>query len=172
MTENNSIKKNKVNVLKLPGIGFFMSFKFIFLVILDIFIFSIKGIKFFLIDIWRMLLRKKTKEKGSNKMTKEEKKRLKQEKYNNSLSGKRQNAKLEKMRLKLLDDLQKDTTERSKTPKVYWYRAKNKEGKIETGTINGYSKLDVNTFLVQESYIVYEIKNSKYSLWRCEFIWS
>ena len=163
MKKKDSNDKEKVNALKLPGLGFFMAFKYIYLIFIDIFLLAFKGIKFILIDGWKLLFSKNKKiVPTKTKISKEEKQRIKQEKYDNSWSGKRQNAKLEKMRLKLLEELQNDKSERSKTPKVYWYRAKNKNGKIETGTINGYSKIDVNTFLLQEAYTVYEIRNDKY----------
>ena len=46
--------------------------------------------------------------------------------------------------------------------KVYKFTAKNKEGKLETGIISGLSKLDINTFLVQDGYDVYKIENNQY----------
>ena len=47
-------------------------------------------------------------------------------------------------------DLQNEGGDRSQNPRVFQYTARNADGKVETGTINGYSKLDVNTFLIQE----------------------
>lgn len=159
-----SSKKKNINIFKLPAIGLYMSFKYIFLILIDIIVFALKGIKFLTIDLITMPFRRK-----NNKVALDEdgipqinnnKKTLPQ-KESNSWLAKRENQKLEQKRLELLQELQNEGTTRSKTPQVFWYRARNKKGKIETGTINGYSKLDVNTFLVQESYIVYEIKNNK-----------
>ena len=164
MIENNSItEKKKINPFKLPSLGLFMTFKFIFLILLDIFIYACIGLKFITFDIFKMFFHIKPKKNLKElSLNVEEKRKRKQEKFDNSWYGKHLHAKLEKKREALLIDLQNKGSERSKEPQVFWYRAKNKNGKIETGTINGYSKLDVNTFLLQESYIVYEIKNDKF----------
>ncbi len=147
-----------------------------FLILKDIIFFTFKGIKFVFFDVFKFLF--KTSEavdnsyQGSNrvfdsekileKKRKEQERRAKfQEKYNNLWYVKKQNAKLEKMREALLIDLQNEGSIRSATPRVFQYKARNKEGRVETGTINGYSKLDVNSFLLQDDYIVYDIKTSK-----------
>ena len=70
--------------------------------------------------------------------------------------------KLEKEKVKLLEELQGPGKIRSKEAKVYKFTAKNKEGKLETGIISGLSKLDINTFLVQDGYDVYKIENNQY----------
>ena len=70
-------------------------------------------------------------------------------------------AALEKEKMNLLQDLQGPGKIRSKEPQVFRFTAKNSEGKIETGIINGFSKLDVNTFLVQDGYDVYKIESNK-----------
>ena len=148
-----------------------------FLIISDIFIFAFKGVKFFFFDIFRYIFNKTSKEVDSayqktkqrleqeklaeRKRIEQVKKQKKQEKYNNLWFVKKQNKKLEVMRQNLLVNLQNEGSVRSDVPRVFQYKARNKEGKIETGTINGFSKLDVNTFLIQEGYIVYDIKTSK-----------
>lgn len=81
--------------------------------------------------------------------------------YNNLWFVKQQNAKYEKMAQALQINLQNEGSVRTKEPRVFQYVARNRRGKIERGTINGYSKLDVNTFLLQEGYIVYDIVNNK-----------
>ncbi len=116
--------------------------KFPFLLILDILSLAVRGFKFLTIDIIKRLFKELQK--------------------NNQITNKKVAQKLELKRQELIKDLQNEGGFRSKTPRVFWYRALNKEGKLETGTINGYSKLDVNTFLLQESYIVYEIRSDKY----------
>lgn len=59
----------------------------------------------------------------------------------------------------LLQELEKETT-RNKNLVLYYYKGMNSEGKIEEGTMYGYSKIDVNTFLVNDGYDVYIIKTS------------
>ncbi len=80
--------------------------------------------------------------------------------YDNLWFNKYQNKKYEEMGRQLQIELQNETA-RSDQAKVYQYIARNRIGKIERGTVNGYSKLDVNTFLLQEGYIVYSIVNNK-----------
>lgn len=71
---------------------------------------------------------------------------------------------LEKMALlkeQLLKELaEEEGKDRSKTPIIYQYKAMNADGKIVTGTINGYCKRDVNAFLVNDGNDVYSIQNS------------
>ncbi|MBQ4583487.1 MAG: type II secretion system F family protein [Bacilli bacterium] len=70
-------------------------------------------------------------------------------------------AKLEKEREILINELQDPNATRSKEAVTFVYKAKTPEGKIITDTINGFSKAEVNTFLVNEGYEVYSIKTSK-----------
>ncbi len=81
--------------------------------------------------------------------------------YNNLWFVKEQNKKYDEMAQKLALDLQNEGANRTKYPRVFQYIARNSKGRIERGTINGYSKLDVNTFLLQEGYTVYDIINNK-----------
>lgn len=163
--EMSNEKKNAISIL-LP-----------FLIVSDIFIFAFKGVKFVFFDIFRYLFNKTSKEvdqayqktkqileqeKYAEKKKMEQEKQAKRlEKHNNLWYVKKQNKKLEAMRQNLLVNLQNEGSIRSEVPRVFQYKARNKNGKIETGTINGFSKLDVNTFLIQEGYIVYDIKTSK-----------
>lgn len=146
-------------------------------IIKDIFEFAFRGIKFVFIDTFKLIFDKTSKEVDhayqstkqvfnhekelEKKKKKDEQKAKWQEKYNNLWFVKKQNAKLEEMRKNLLVNLQNEGSERSTTPRVFQYTARNKMGRVETSTINGYSKLDVNTFLIQEGYTVYDIKTSK-----------
>lgn len=71
---------------------------------------------------------------------------------------------LEKMtnyKMQLAKELEQETEARSKTPILFYFKAMNPEGKIVDGTMYGYSKLDVNAFLVNDGYDVYIIKTSK-----------
>lgn len=69
-------------------------------------------------------------------------------------------AKLEEQKKALLLDLQTAGATRSKEPHVYYYKVKDTNGKIITGTMNGLSKLDINSYLLNEGYDVYVIKTS------------
>ncbi len=151
----------------------------LFWAFVNVFICAYKGIKFIFFDLIIMLFNfmslrvdrtyKKTKnlvgaeaEKQRERERKKKEQQAKyQEWYNNLGFVKKRNARLEAMRQNLLVDLQNEGSERSLNPRVFQYLARNPEGKVENGTINGYSKLDVNTFLIQENYVVYDIKTSK-----------
>ncbi|MBO5096362.1 MAG: type II secretion system F family protein [Bacilli bacterium] len=69
--------------------------------------------------------------------------------------------KMANLRAQLLKELETENF-RSKVPILYYYKGMNSDGKIETGTMYGYSKVDVNTFLVNDGYEVYIIKTSKW----------
>lgn len=164
MDKDNLDQKKKNNVLMLPFLGIYTTFKNIFLIIADIFLLAFHGIKFVFFDLWKNLF---TKNKNlsstnlSNVNVSNETNNSKASNRNDNWFTSYQNTKLEQKRIELINDLQNEGSIRSKEPIVFWYRARNKDGKLETGTINGYSKLDVNTFLLQESYTVYEIKTNK-----------
>ena len=68
--------------------------------------------------------------------------------------------KLELQRKQLLEELQDSNTARSKEAVVFYYIAKTPEGKIVKDTMSGYSKADINAYLVSEGYTVYLIKTS------------
>ncbi len=71
-------------------------------------------------------------------------------------------AKLEKEKRALLVDLQNAGATRSKTTHVYVYKIRNEQGRIITGTMNGLSKLDINSYLMNEGYEVFSIKTSSF----------
>lgn len=54
-------------------------------------------------------------------------------------------------------DLNAEDAKRSNEKLIFKYTAKNPKGKIETGEFQGYSKLDVHSYLLSEGYEVYEI---------------
>ena len=161
-------EENKANTFLIP-----------FLVLKDIVYFLYKGVKFVFIDFAKSIFNRTSAEvdqayqstkglmdaeskKRQERLEKQKEKRAKrQERYNNLWFVKKRNAKLEAMREALMANLQNEGSVRSKTPKVFQYTARNKEGKVEKGIINGYSKLDVNTFLLQEDYTVYDIQTNK-----------
>ena len=140
-------------------------------------VYSLLGIKFVLWDMWVMLfnyfawqLDKTVNGKADKVETKEEqellyqktkgKKKKKQRVYNYS---KKTLARYEKMKIELANDLRTSGATRSKTPNVYQFTVRNVQGdgQIFTATMSGLSKLDINAFLVNKGYEVYQIKTSK-----------
>ena len=65
--------------------------------------------------------------------------------------------KLDKKRKILSMDVNSEDANRSTEKLIFKYTAKNPKGKIETGKFQGYSKLDVHSYLLSEGYEVYEI---------------
>lgn len=70
--------------------------------------------------------------------------------------------KLEDERYKLQQELASPEAKRTTEAKVYIYKVKDKNGKISKGKFTGFSKLDVNSFLLNEGYEVYSIENNKW----------
>lgn len=69
--------------------------------------------------------------------------------------------KLEEERRKLQLELQSSDATRATKAKVYRYKVKNAAGKIEYGNFTALSKMDVNSFLLNEGYEVYKIENNQ-----------
>lgn len=155
-----SVKKNSFDFLKTP-----------FIILINIFKYAFTGFKMCAWDFWVSLFTgasyqvDKTYQKTKQAFLNEEdkiyeltKKRVKPEKvYNYSPKIL---AKLEKEKAALLVDLQTAGATRSKEPHVYKYKVKEANGKITSGTMNGLSKLDINSYLLNEGYEVYSIKTS------------
>ncbi len=76
--------------------------------------------------------------------------------------SKRTLEKLEIEKKNLQIDLQNAGATRSKVSHVYLYKVRQGNGKIITGTMNGFSKLDVNAYLINEGYEIYSIKTSPF----------
>ena len=174
---NNGVmnQSSPLKPLKYPGLGLFASFKYVFLVILSIFKYAIRGFTYVFIDIpvtiWNNVSNvvfKAYRSSTSNKYKEstDKKKSLLNMDVSDLLRNthymKKKMALLEKEKLSLLAELQGPGAVRSKEAHVYKFTAKARDGKLETGYINGFSKLDVNTFLVQDGYEVYKIENNKY----------
>lgn len=174
--------KSSKNPFKWPSLGLFMTFKTIIEYIFLIFKYAIRGVKFLTIDLLLKIYNTisggvdrayKSTKKMVDISKKEElpKKEKKQSILNTDLSilfknsfvVKQRIKKLEAKKLILLEELKGNGAIRSKTPKVYRYTAKNPKGIIETGILNGYSKLDINTFLLQEGFEVYEIISNEWT---------
>ena len=143
-------------------------FKNIILVIFSIFSYAIIGLKACTYDLFVFLYNsiswkldkayKRTKDSLDKEAKDFKEMRKKQEKvYRYS---KQTLDKLEQEYQELLRDLETTGATRSKEMTVYLYKVRNKQGKIIKGTMNGLSKLDINSFLVNEGYKVYSIKTS------------
>lgn len=172
------------NPFKMPSLGLFITFKTIaeyFILILQL---AFRGFKFCTIDLLRNLYNavsggvdhayqttKNIVETGKNTGIPEAKKEKKNsilnadlgDLFKNSSYMKKKIEKLENQKVVLAEELKGEGAIRSKKTKVYKFTAKHPSGKLEVGTINGYSKLDVNTFLVQEGYDVYKIESNEWT---------
>ena len=73
----------------------------------------------------------------------------------------RQLQRLENLRKELLQSINSGSDERYDTPQTFQYRSMNPEGRLETGTFIGVSKLDIYTFLTGEGYTIYSLQTSK-----------
>jgi type IV pilus assembly protein PilC len=74
----------------------------------------------------------------------------------------REITKLEEKRHLLQKELASSDAKRLTKAKVYVYKAKDSKGKWVDGRFIGFSKLDVNSFLLNEGYDVYSIENNKW----------
>lgn len=172
------------NPFKMPSLGLFITFKTIAEYFVMIIQFAFRGFKFCTIDLFRNLYNaisggvdhayqttKNIVETGRDTETLAPKKQKKNSILNADLSVllknssymKKKIAKLEAQKSSLIEELKGDGAIRSKKTKVYKFTAKHPSGRLEVGTINGYSKLDVNTFLVQEGYDVYKIESNEWT---------
>lgn len=145
-------------------------FKNIFLAFISIFSYAYIGVKACTFDLFVKLYNsmswhldkayRRTKDDFQyNSYSEEEtKKPKKQKKYKYS---KKTMDKLDKEYNELIKDLQESGATRTKEVNVYMYKVQEPSGKITTGTMSGLSKLDINSFLVNEGYKVYSIKTSK-----------
>ena len=83
---------------------------------------------------------------------------------NSDLGGKGPSkAKLKKIseqKRALLAELSNPNLKRSEVAKVFVYKARTTSGKIETGRLFGFSKMDINAFLLNEGLDPYSIENN------------
>lgn len=170
-----STNNTMLKTLKYPGLGLFMSFKIFLEILMYILQCALRGFLFVFKDLpitaWQQAsgkvdaAYKGTKKVLEKKDDTEKKKSLLNMDIGDLLKNTRfmqkRIAALEKEKMNLLQDLQGPGKIRSKESQVFRFTAKNSEGKIEKGIINGFSKLDVNTFLVQDGYDVYKIESNK-----------
>ena len=87
-----------------------------------------------------------------------EKKSIFEEFKKRNFFGRKKQQKLDKKRQILALDVNSADSDRSTEKIIFKYVGKNPDGKIEKGTFQGYSKLDVHSYLLSEGYEVYEIK--------------
>lgn len=158
-----TVKEEKPNVLSI--------LLFPFYTLANILVFALKGLKSCFYDIWVIIFNalsyrldklfhtaKDISGDDTNDIYERTKKIKKKKTYKYSA---KYLAKLEKEKALLTEDLQKAGATRSKEGHIYYYKAKNKEGKIVTETMAGFSKLDINSFLLNEGYEVYFIKTNR-----------
>ena len=162
-TLNEAPKSNNVlELLKTP-----------FIILYNIIVYAGVGIKAAFFDLWVNLYNgasyqvdktyRHTKQQFMEEedkiyeMTKKKTKKQKVYKYSAKYL-----AKLEEEKKELQLDLQNAGATRSKTPHVYLYKVKEASGRIITGTMNGLSKLDINSYLINEGYEIYSIKTSPF----------
>lgn len=100
---------------------------------------------------------RREKQKQREEARKEKRSILKQFKERNFFALRRQK-RLDSKRKVLTLDINSDDSKRSNEKIIFKYIGKNEAGKIEKGTFQGYSKLDVHSYLLSEGYEVYEIK--------------
>jgi len=161
--DNMTPKKEKIvwyvsilEVIKNIILTFFHIFSYAFLGLkactYDLFVFLYNSLSWRLDKAYR-----RTKEALGSNAIDDNKKRKKEKAYHYSAKT---IAKLEAEHQELLRDLQTTGATRSKEVNVYYFKVRDKSGKIITGTMNGLSKLDINAFLVNEGYTVYSIKTS------------
>lgn len=176
-------QKSSKNPLKFLSLGLFVSFKTVIEYIFLILKYALRGLKFLTLDIFLFFYRaisgkvdhtyqnakstiQRQEEKIENYKVNQKKNVLNTdigELFQNSFFVKKRIKKLEAKKKFLLEELQGSGAIRSKEPRVYKFIAKNPRGIIENGILNGYSKLDINTFLVQEGYEVYSIVSDNWT---------
>ncbi len=151
-------------------VSIFNFFKNSVLVFTNIFVYAFIGLKASTYDLFVYLYNsiswkldksyRKTKEAlgPKEKLDDEDRERKKKKKvYKYSA---RTMARLEQEYQDLVKDLQTTGATRSKEVNAYYFKVRDENGKILTGSMNGLSKLDINAFLVNEGYTVYSIKTS------------
>ena len=151
-----------------------------FMLFIDIFEYSISGIKYVFGGVFRplsLLFVKKEKidptidEKSKNKSDIEEEPTSFWGKVwkilNTDISSKgRKISQSQERRLLakkdlLLRELNSGETKRLDRGVVYVYKARTKDNRLITGRLFGYSKMDINAFLLNEGYEPYTIENNK-----------
>lgn len=84
------------------------------------------------------------------------------DKWNNTSFAKTKKNKLDLNRQALLIEFSGKDAERSDVKIMYEYIVKDKDGKIIKGYADGYSKVEVHSYLLSEGYQVYSIRTNKW----------
>ena len=84
------------------------------------------------------------------------------EKYENTSYAKNQRNKLDLNRQALLIEFKNKTEDRSNVKMMYEYVVKDKDGKIIKGYADGFSKVEIHSYLLSEGYEVYSIRTNKW----------
>ncbi|MBP3919936.1 MAG: type II secretion system F family protein [Bacilli bacterium] len=84
------------------------------------------------------------------------------EKWNKTSIAKNKKNKLDLNRKALLIEFEGKDAERSNVKIMYEYLVKDKDGKIIKGYADGYSKVEIHSYLLSEGYDVYSIKTNKW----------
>ena len=152
------LKKNeiKINWLLFP----FQNIYYIFLNFINGFIYVFFRLPKIIFDLISFRLDKTYRNFSGNKKTQTNNEDILNPKQKTYKYNAKTLAKLDKEREELLRDLQDPNIVRSKEPVTFVYKAKTPEGKIISDAISGFSKVDVNAFLVNEGYEVFYIKTS------------
>ena len=83
------------------------------------------------------------------------------DKWNNTSIAKNRRNKLDMNRKALLIEFEGKEAERSDVKIMYEYVVKDKDGKIIKGHADGYSKVEIHSYLLSEGYEVYSIRTNK-----------
>lgn len=84
------------------------------------------------------------------------------EKWNNTSFAKNRRNKLDMNRKALLVEFSGKDAERSDVKIMYEYIVKDQDGKIIKGHADGYSKVEIHSYLLSEGYEVYSIRTNKW----------
>lgn len=84
------------------------------------------------------------------------------DKWNNTTFAKNKRNKLDMNRKALLIEFEGKEAERSDVKIMYEYVVKDKDGKIIKGHADGYSKVEIHSYLLSEGYEVYSIRTNKF----------
>ena len=88
--------------------------------------------------------------------------KLLRDKWNNTSFAKNRRNKLDLNRQALLVEFNNKSAERSDVKMMYEYVVKDQDGKILKGYADGFSKVEIHSYLLSEGYEVYSIRTNKW----------
>ncbi len=163
-----SVLKGMYNLLKYAFVGIYVTLKNIFGYIINVFKYAGHGLKFIFLILYKPFkkiieqINKNIAENNEKKKFLKANKKKKNKVTQKNKKSEKQKNKYELERSELLKELNPDNVKRTDVKQVYQYVVADKEGNISKGIFSGFSKLDVNAYLVNEGYEVYSIKTSKW----------